>query len=653
MNHLLKCMESKFLLAFYLSVAVLLSPFSLATESNLDLDEDVGLVQVIDSIVEMNWYLNKTKKEIARYRKVGDSKESPYEGISREDITLKKLQLLKSLPLHIANKKDSLAEFMERHDLAYKNEEAIYKEASKEGGSKSIYSSINLKLLEAKMVFFGAMAGLRKQVDFFSSESRVLEILAPTARTLRSLPQSFDLSPAASSTEKQLLSKLEAEYENTVSSYIEIIAHLEQRAAELLPQNTVYTLTLQWILDYIADLVPLDYYGLIAAKGLVSLFVFCVLFGLRKLITHLVVIGLDLIVHVSGQEKHLHMILRENILRPLSLLLFAWSMQVSIRILYYPTLEPAFIYKFFEIFYIFNTAWLFIMVLKGYGVLFINLLAQKSTDGLRKEIINLILKILYSLVFIVAMLVALRSLGFDISAIVASLGLGGLAIALALKDVLANFFASVMLLLDNSFSQGDWVVVGNIEGSVVEIGLRRTTIRTFDNALLFVPNSEIAGKPIKNWNRRKEGRRMKIVLGLTYASKPNQLKICVEKITEMLNNHEGIAKSSDAPSIVQESAAAMHGSNVCMTDYLGYKSGTYVWVAELDASSINIVIDCFTQSVVKSDFLRVKGEVIFAAMEIVEECGLSFAFPSQSLYVESMPSIQVSMEPRVNGERGC
>ena len=89
MNYLLKRMESKFLLAFYLFIAVLLSPFSLATESNLDLDEDVGLVQVIDSIVEMNWYLNKTKKEIARYRKVGDSKESPYEGISREDITLK------------------------------------------------------------------------------------------------------------------------------------------------------------------------------------------------------------------------------------------------------------------------------------------------------------------------------------------------------------------------------------------------------------------------------------------------------------------------------------------------------------------------------------------------------------------------------------
>lgn len=651
MNYLFKCMESKFLLAFYLSIAVLLSPFSLATESNLDLDEDVGLIQIIDSIVEMNWYLNKTKKEIARYRKIGDSKKSPYEDISREDITLKKLQLLESLPLHIANKRDSLAEFMERHDLAHKNEEAIYKEVSKEGGFPSIYSSINLRLLEAKRVLFGAMAGLRKQLDFFSSESRVLEILAPTAKSLQSLPQSFDLSAIASGTEKQLLAKLEAEYQNTVSSYIEIAAHLEQRAAELLPQNTIYTLTLQWILDYIVDLVPLDYYSLIAAKGLVSLFVFCVLFGLRKLITHIVVIGLDLIVHVSGQEKRIHVILRKNILRPLSLLLFAWSMQVSIRILYYPTLEPAFIYKFFEIFYIFNVAWLFIMVLKGYGALFINLLAQKSTDGLRKEIINLILKILYSLVFIVAMLVALRSLGFDISAIVASLGLGGLAIALALKDILANFFASVMLMLDNSFSHGDWVVVGSIEGSVVEIGLRHTTIRTFDNALLFVPNSEIAGKPIKNWNRRMLGRRMKMVIGLTYASRPNQLRLCVEKITRMLEEHDGIAKSTDTFNIEDESTHLSHRDTISMTDYLGYKNRLYVSVDELADSSINIVVDCFTKSVMKSDFLLVKEDVIFNVMEIVEECGLSFAFPSQSLYVESMPSLQVSMEPRANGER--
>ncbi|WP_042961017.1 mechanosensitive ion channel family protein, partial [Helicobacter pylori] len=69
------------------------------------------------------------------------------------------------------------------------------------------------------------------------------------------------------------------------------------------------------------------------------------------------------------------------------------------------------------------------------------------------------------------------------------------------KDVLANFFASVILLLDNSFSQGDWIVCGEVEGTGVEMGLRRTTIRAFDNALLSVPNSELAGKPIRNWSR--------------------------------------------------------------------------------------------------------------------------------------------------------
>lgn len=68
----------------------------------------------------------------------------------------------------------------------------------------------------------------------------------------------------------------------------------------------------------------------------------------------------------------------------------------------------------------------------------------------------------------------LKQLGFDISTIVASLGIGGLAVALAVKDVLANFFASVILLLDNSFSQGDWIVCGEVEGTVVEMGLRRT-----------------------------------------------------------------------------------------------------------------------------------------------------------------------------------
>ena len=130
-------------------------------------------------------------------------------------------------------------------------------------------------------------------------------------------------------------------------------------------------------------------------------------------------------------------------------------------------------------------------------------IARKSG---RKEVINLIIKILYIIVVIIALLFVLSRLGFNISALIASLGIGGLAIALATKDIIANFFASILLLFDNSFSQGDWVVIGDVEGTVVETGLRKTLIRTFDNALVSVPNSKIMENNIKNWNNKNYGR---------------------------------------------------------------------------------------------------------------------------------------------------
>ena len=98
------------------------------------------------------------------------------------------------------------------------------------------------------------------------------------------------------------------------------------------------------------------------------------------------------------------------------------------------------------------------------------------------------------IVIIIASLFILKRLGFNISALLASLGIGGLAIALATKDIIANFFTSVMLLFDNSFSQGDFVNINGIEGEVLEIGLKKKTIRTLENSLFFIPKKTVSTK---------------------------------------------------------------------------------------------------------------------------------------------------------------
>ncbi|WP_162165998.1 mechanosensitive ion channel family protein, partial [Campylobacter fetus] len=92
------------------------------------------------------------------------------------------------------------------------------------------------------------------------------------------------------------------------------------------------------------------------------------------------------------------------------------------------------------------------------------------------------------------------------------------------------------------FSQGDWIVCAGVEGTVVEIGLRKTTVRTFDNALVFVPNSKIMSENVKNWNRRKVGRQIKMTIGLSYSCSKKSIEACINDIRTMLLNHPGIAK---------------------------------------------------------------------------------------------------------------
>ncbi|WP_181881877.1 mechanosensitive ion channel family protein [Helicobacter sp. MIT 14-3879] len=605
--------------------------------------QDKSIDSLVDSIVELNWHIRFI--DIAHKEdKTVSQQTNPLRFLTKEELVEKKEILLESFPLHIVNNKKPIVFNFELNSIDHKKQEAQFNESTiLHNDFLALQNNISLQMLKAQKIFFTTLVSLRKRLDFFSQQTTVLGILNPSITQLKQLPNHFEIPSSLLKKEKEILDGEEEKYLNMLASYIEILSYLELKSSELLPQNTLLNLTMQWFLEEIANFIPVDHSNLIIAKVFISLLIFLILWAFRKLVAKVIMFVMDFIVHISRQDKDLHAEIQKGILKPISWLLFAWSVSVSIGILYYPTLEPESIANWFVIFYILNIAWLFIAIIKSYGAALISTIAQKSDGGFRKEVINLILNVLYSVVCIVAVLIILKKLGFNVSAIIASLGLGGLAVALAVKDMLANFFASVMLLLDNSFSQGDWIVAGNVEGTVVEIGLRRTTIRTFDNALLFVPNSELAGKSIINWNRRKEGRRIKMAVGVTYDATPEKLRICVEKITQMLINHEEIAAYPNKQVMLDEADHKLSARKdiISISDYLGYKSGVYVSIDELADSSINITLDCFTRSVAKADFLRVREEIILKIMDIVAECELNFAFPSQSVYVENLSSLKM------------
>jgi len=286
---------------------------------------------------------------------------------------------------------------------------------------------------------------------------------------------------------------------------------------------------------------------------------------------------------------------------------------------------------------LFNIVYAFLVTLTLYRIL--NTIAElkiaeidNKQKKIKSEVINIGIKVINSLVWIIGFLVVLYFAGVDLTAVLSGLGIGGFAVALAAKDSLANFFGTLSILLSDIFSQGDWIVVDGNEGIVIEIGLRVTTIRTFDNAFIAIPNAVLATKDVKNWNKRILGRRIKFYVGLKYDSKPDNILKAIDEIRTMLEKHTSIASKNTRYDYKKKSAKL-----VAKDDLFGIKKTLMVYLDNFGDSSLNILVYCFTKTTDWEEYLAVKEDVMIQIMNILEKHHLEIAFPSLSLYHENQP----------------
>ena len=252
---------------------------------------------------------------------------------------------------------------------------------------------------------------------------------------------------------------------------------------------------------------------------------------------------------------------------------------------------------------------------------------MKQSKVLRNEVINLSLKVINGLIVLIALIVILKILGVDLTALLSGLGIAGAAVAFAAKDSIANIFGSISILLGDVFEQGDWIETKDVNGTVVEIGLRASTIRTFDNALISIPNFELSNTGVKNWSRRHIGRRIKMNLALTYESDFDDIQQAILDIREMLKEHEGIANQrTEYRDEVRQSRL------VSAEDFQGIKRTTLVYMDTFSESSIDILVYCFSRSVVWDEWLEVKEDVMFKIAKILQNNHLEFAYPTMMLH---------------------
>ncbi len=329
-------------------------------------------------------------------------------------------------------------------------------------------------------------------------------------------------------------------------------------------------------------------------------------------------------------------ILLENLKKirlPVSLFINGIGLKLALEVLDYPNNLSERTNLYFALFFIILLAYIAMQIIENLFFIYFHHTTKRNLT-LRTELINLMLSVSKALILLVALIVILLKLDINVSGVIASLGIGGLAVALAAKDTLSNFFGLLKIIFDESFSQGDWIETSDVEGTVVEIGFISTKIRTFDNAMITVPNEKLANTSIKNWSRRKVGRRIKFYVGVTYSSNLADVQNAINDINDMLIAHEGISTSEKINTKELKRHYRHKNRLVSLDNKLGIKSTLLVYLDKFSDSSIDILIYSFSKTTNWQEWLEVKQDVLYKVWEILEKNRLEFAFPSQSIYIE-------------------
>ncbi len=235
------------------------------------------------------------------------------------------------------------------------------------------------------------------------------------------------------------------------------------------------------------------------------------------------------------------------------------------------------------------------------------ILTQKAADTPHKFddlMVPMVSKSLKLFVVIAGLIFIANNLNIDVTSLLAGLGLGGLAFALAAKDLLGNFFGSLTVVLDRPFHIGDWVVIGDVEGSVEEVGFRSSRIRTFYDSVITLPNALLTTSKIDNMGARHY-RRMRTTLSLTYDTSPEKMDAFCEGVRTLIQMHPYMRK-----------------------DYY------QVYFNEYAAASLDVLVYVFWQTPDWSTELRERHRFLLDVLRLAKQLGIEFAYPTQTLHIK-------------------
>ena len=262
-------------------------------------------------------------------------------------------------------------------------------------------------------------------------------------------------------------------------------------------------------------------------------------------------------------------------------------------------------------------------------------IVQPASRGLRQlervftqELVDWLVKAVKVAIVLVGAATILQIWGIQVGPIIAGAGLFGVAVALGAQDLFKNLIAGILILGEKRFRKGDYILVEDtVEGVVESIGFRSTVVRRLDQAPVLVPNAKLSDTAVTNFSGRTH-RRISWLIGVEYRTTIEQLRQIRNAIEKYIVDSDNFANPSEI--------------------------STYVHIDSFNDSSIDIMIYCFTKTTVWGEFLQVKEDLAYRIKEIIESAGAEFAFPSQSVYVESTLANQpeIFVPPKENKTAG-
>jgi len=251
--------------------------------------------------------------------------------------------------------------------------------------------------------------------------------------------------------------------------------------------------------------------------------------------------------------------------------------------------------------------------------------ARKTENKYDDLVVPLIVRSLKIFVIFIGFIFVCQMNKWEYQTALAGFGLVGMATALAAQDTLGNVFGSITVLVDRPFQIGDWIQIGDVDGSVESVGIRSTRVRTFYNSVVTVPNSTLTNAIVDNYGARKY-RRLKMNVGVTYDTPPEKIEAFCEGIRELIRQHPYTRK-----------------------DYF------HVYLNTMGDSSLNILLYCFHECPDWSTELRERHRLLLDIIRLAQSMGVEFAFPTSTLYMQAQtgdPKGMVSIEENKALEEG-